>query len=280
MKQRDTSYSNFVLQLVLVCTILILGSTIIYAFRSDLIPTKKDNTELETKEDSQKKLVDQLYQYVTYGRDLQPMYYFFKNKEITSESFDNMEKVAYAFQLANKDEIMDFTEQGFTVNGDVYKKWIETIFGKDTLFDNSKPLTLYTNDLLKNSIVNIEYNKEKDQYIVTRENGFVSDKDDKISNFYAKFNKYDINNDDNTITIEEKVIFTGKKWNNDNIISNIKVYRDIYHTKLIDEIKNPTQEQIQKFDINDYLKDANTITYTFKMDEDNNYYFYSSKVEE
>lgn len=279
MKNESTTYSNFALRLVLVCTILILGSTIIFAFNQNFKKGKEEKTE--SKEDtSEKDLINKLYQYVSYGRDLQPMTYFFQNKELTNETFDALEKVRYAFQLANKKEVFDLTDKGFKVLGDTYKGWIEEIFGKGTPFDNSKTITLYTNDLLKNSIVNIEYNQKANQYIVTKENGFIKEDKDEIQDYYTKMDTYHIDPINHTIQIDEKVIFVGKEWNVSNKISNIKVYKDIYKTKLIQEIKEPTKEVLKDFRIEDYWSDAATISYTFQLGEDNNYYFSSSKIEE
>lgn len=281
MNNKDTSYSNFALRLILVCTILILGSTVIFALNSSLENNKTEKGNSAPENNEEKELINKLYRYVSYGRELQPMYYFIKNKELTKDTFDNYEKVGYAFQFASKSNVKDLTDKGFTVDGAVYKEWIETIFGKGTTYDNSKVVTLFTNSVLKNSIVNIEYNKEKDQYVVTKIDGFIKEKNLGIDNFYYKLDSYNIDNVNKDITIKEKFIFVAKELSNDQkSINNIKVYKDIYQTKLIDEIKKPTKERIKKFSINSYLEDANVIAYTFKLDEDNNYYLYSTKVSE
>lgn len=279
MKDKSTTYSNFALRLILVCTILILGSTIIFTVNQNFRKDKEEKIE-NKEEDKEKKLVNKLYHYVSYGRDLQPMTYFFQNKEITSETFDNLEKVRYAFQMANKKEVFDLTDKGFKVLGDTYKKWIEEIFGKETTFDNSKTITLYTNDLLKNSIVNIEYNPTSNQYVVTKEDGFVKENKDGIQDYYTKMDTYHIDSTNGTIEIVEKAIFVDKEWDVNNKISNIKVYKDIYKKQLIQEIKTPTKETLKSFRIEDYWEDAASIHYTFKLGEDNHYYFYSSRIVE
>lgn len=277
--RKSANYTDFVLKLMLIATILIIASAIIFSVNNNFINNiEKNDVKVD---DSEKKLINKLYGYVTYGRDIQPMYYFFRNKEINYEDFDNKEKVAYAFQLANESNVTDLTERSFTVSGETYKVWIEEIFGKDTPFDNSNLITLHIdNGLLKNSIVEIKYDRDKDQYNVTKINGYIKEKE-KIESFYSELFDYNIDNSDKTITIREKVIFVAKELSNDlKSITNIKVYKDLYQTKLIDEIKKPTKKQIENFKLNNYAEDANIITYTFKVDEEGNYYFYSSKIEE
>ena len=59
------------------------------------------------------------------------------------------------------------------------------------------------------------------------------------------------------------------------------MYSDYEHTILIDNVENISLEQLQKtpITINDYKDIATTITYNFKLDDNNNYYFNSSSID-
>ena len=59
----------------------------------------------------------------------------------------------------------------------------------------------------------------------------------------------------------------------------IKVYGDLHYHNLIDTRNNLTESQMQNsiFNLNEYMNEASTVTYTFKTENDK-YYFYSSNV--
>ncbi len=277
-KERDTSYSNFVMKLMLVCTILILGSAIIFSFNTAL--GHKDTKEEENIEkDTNKSIIDTLYGYITFNRDVEPTYYFYQNNELNYEKFDALEKVRYAFGLLDEKQVTKKDDRTYSIDAGIYNGYIETIFGKNTVHDNSKEVVIMTNKIVKNSIMSISFDKDNNEYVITRINGFKPN-NDKIKNYYYKLNSYDIDNDNKTITIKENFMFVNKEYSdNDKDITSIKLYRDIYQEDLIKEIDYPTNDFIKKFKFDDYAKDSGIITYTFKMDEENNYYFYSSKIE-
>ncbi len=277
-KERDTSYSNFVMKLMLVCTILILGSAIIFSFNTAL-GRKNTKEEEKVEKDTNKSIIDTLYGYITFNRDIEPTYYFYQNKELNYEEFDALEKIRYAFGLLDEKQVTKKDDRTYSIDAGIYNGYIETIFGKNTVYDNSKEVVIMTNKIVKNSIMSISFDKDNNEYVITRINGFKPN-NDKIKNYYYKLNSYDIDNDNKTITIKENFMFVNKEYSdNDKDITSIKLYRDIYQEDLIKEIDYPTNDFIKKFKFDDYAKDSGIITYTFKMDEENNYYFYSSKIE-
>ncbi len=270
--EKDKAYSNFVLKLMLICTILILGSAIVFSFSSfynDHI-LKEEPIEIDDPN------VKRLYDYVTYGRDLEPMYYFFRNKELTYDTFDEVEKMRYAFQLITNDDIFDKDEVSFKILGDSYKRAIEKIFGINTKYNINSQFTIYINNFFKNAIVNVSYNQEGNYFLVARINN-ISNNNNIPKLFYTKLDSYHIDSMTKDITIKEKVIFTETLYSNNlSQIDTVMVYRDLNHIELLKEIKNPTRDQIKSLSIKPYLNVANTITYTFKQDEEGNYYFYNS----
>lgn len=276
-KNRDTSYSNFVMKLMLVCTILILGSAIIFSFNTFMNNKNEEKKDYKTKDNQN--IAEKLYSYITFDRTLEPTYYFYQNKELNYENFDALEKVRYAFGLLNEKELTKKDDRTYTIDAGIYNGYIETIFGKNTNYDNSKEVIVITNKIVKNSIMSISYDKDNNQYIITRINGFKNN-EDKIKNYYYELNSYDIDSNNKTITIKENFMFVNKEYsNNDKDLTSIKFYRDIYQEDLIKEIDYPTNDFIKNFKFSDYVKDSGIITYTFKMDDENNYYFYSSKIE-
>lgn len=278
-KDRDTSYSNFVMKLMLVCTILILGSAIIFSFNSALKKDKKDNKQ-EEELTSEEKLINKLYGYVTFGRDEQLMNYFYQFKELTTDTFEGLEKVKYAFNLLEEDKLNKIDDKTYSIDADIYNSYIKTMFGENTTYDNSKEVSIFTNKILKNSIMTISFDKEKNQYIISRINGFKKT-DEQIKPFYYKLEDYNIDNANKQITINEKFIFVEKEISeNGKDITGINIYKDIYHEKILKSIDYPSTSQIEKFNYNDYIKDGGSITYTFKLDNNNNYYFYSSNINE
>ncbi len=276
IKDIGNDYSNFALRLVLICTILILGSSIIFAFRNSFGKEKDTPTEEENKVPDQE-LIDLLYSYVTYNRYSEDMRYFYVNDRLTKDMFDGYEKGKYAFQLVNENNIDNLTENSFTIDENVYQSLVDTIFGKDSSFDNNKEFEVISTNVFKNSLVSVRYDLESKQYIVTK----ISDYHESVMKpLYSKIIDAYVDDSNDTITIKEKVIFTSFDYNANGNISKIKVYKDNFHKTLIDEVDNNTNNQIEEFNIDNYLDEAITVTYKFSLGEDSNYYFESSMIEE
>lgn len=276
IKDIGNDYSNFALRLVLICTILILGSSIIFAFRNSFGKEKDTPTEEENKVPDQE-LIDLLYSYVTYNRYSEDMRYFYVNDRLTKDMFDGYEKGKYAFQLVNENNIDNLTENSFTIDENVYQSLVDTIFGKDSSFDNNKEFEVISTNVFKNSLVSVRYDLESKQYIVTK----ISDyHESAMKPLYSKIVDAYVDDSNDTITIKEKVIFTSFDYDANGNISKIKVYKDNFHKTLIDEVDNNTNNQIEEFNIDNYLDEAITVTYKFSLGEDSNYYFESSMIEE
>ncbi len=274
-KKKDVGedYSNFALRLVLICTILILGSSIIFAFRNNFIEDDKKKEEMEVDQE----LIDLLYSYVAYGKEIKSMQYFYVNDTLTKDTFDNFEKVKYAFQLVNENNVNDLTETGFTIDKDTYQKLVNTIFGQDSEIENAKEFEVISTNVLKDSIVNVKYAETQNKYIVTKIKDFDRP---MISPVYTKVIDSAVDSTNNTIIIKEKVIFTSVDYDKEGHVSNIKVYKDSFHQKLIKEVTTHVNYPMEEFNFENYLEDAITVTYTFKLSDDGNYYFESSKIEE
>lgn len=276
IKDIGNDYSNFALRLVLICTILILGSSIIFSFRNSFGKENDTLTEGENKVPDQE-LIDLLYSYVTYNRYSEDMRYFYVNDRLTKDMFDGYEKGKYAFQLVNENNIDNLTENSFTIDENVYQSLVDTIFGKDSSFDNNKEFEVISTNVFKNSLVSVRYDLESKQYIVTK----ISDYHESVMKpLYSKIIDAYVDDSNDTITIKEKVIFTSFDYNANGNISKIKVYKDNFHKTLIDEVDNNTNNQIEEFNIDNYLDEAITVTYKFSLGEDSNYYFESSMIEE
>ena len=243
-REIGNDYSNFALRLVLICTILILGSSIIFAFRNSFGKEKDTPTEEENKVPDQE-LIDLLYSYVTYNRYSEDMRYFYVNDRLTKDMFDGYEKGKYAFQLVNENNIDNLTENSFTIDENVYQSLVDTIFGKDSSFDNNKEFEVISTNVFKNSLVSVRYDLESKQYIVTK----ISDYHESVMKpLYSKIIDAYVDDSNDTVTIKEKVIFTSFDYNANGNISKIKVYKDNFHKTLIDEVDNNTNNQIEEID--------------------------------
>ena len=82
---------------------------------------------------------------------------------------------------------------------------------------------------------------------------------------YSKIIDAYVDDSNDTITIKEKVIFTSFDYDANGNISKIKVYKDNFHKTLIDEVDNNTNNQIEEFNIDNYLDEAITVTYKFSL---------------
>lgn len=275
-KEEGNNYSNFALRLVLVCTILILGSSIIFSFRNSFV----ENNDTEDDKVLEQKLLDKLYGYVTYGREFQEMRYFYVNNILTSDIFDDSEKVKYAFQFVDESNISDLTNNSFTIDGKTYESFIETIFGKNTTYYNLTEFEIVSTKVLANSVVRVKYDPESNKYLVTKIRDLNVNSDNAIKSFYSKIIDSNVNKTNNTISITEKIFFTRVGFDDNNNVNSIKIYKDCLDQNLITEINNNTGNQIEEFNMENYLDKGMTITYTFKLSDDGNYYFDNSKIEE
>ena len=77
----------------------------------------------------------------------------------------------------------------------------------------------------------------------------------------------------NTILEEETEVLE------DDDLYTIKVYGDLHYHNLIETRNNLTESQMKNsvYNMNEYMNQASTITYTFKP-ENGKYYFYSSNI--
>ena len=139
---------------------------------------------------------------------------------------------------------------------------------------------IVSTNVFENSVVNVKYDPDSDKYLVTKIRDLTVRNDNTIQPFYSKIVDSSINKADNTLSVTEKIFFTRIDYDDNNNVKLIRIYKDCLDQNLIAEINNNTGNQIEEFNMENYLDKAMTVTYTFKLSDDGNYYFDNSKIEE
>ncbi|HOP65864.1 MAG TPA: hypothetical protein PLX66_02465 [Bacilli bacterium] len=284
--------NNWVKTTLLILIVILIGLLSYIAYNSFL---KEDE---EINQNQQLSLLDPtvelLYSYVK-GSDVECLLYndyLLKNKDLTVNTFDNEEKYFFSWGLLDTNDfeietINDtFSEKvlNFTISYDDYDKAIKKLFGDDvtysTIGKHSFDLDFYTGNYIEFS-----YDESSNEYVgsVYGMGGTC----DPINEVYRELTEA-IKTQDGII-LTEKFIYTDAEYDccSDGASSTVKykIYADynksilIYESAWIDQDTLEYEDWANLISIDDYLDEANTITYTFKLKPDGSYYFVSSSVE-
>lgn len=226
-----------------------------------------------------------LYDYVTYDAYNKRSEKFLKEKKVTIDSFSNEEKYYYALQFVEPE---DFAETGelnqeqlkiYRISSAKVKYYMQRFFGKKITYSTSDTITYPFNFTINNKNIGVmKYSIEKDGYD-TVFTGLQEEKEEKniVEPYYTKLVKATKIGTDNSLELQEKVIFTDIEEIEGRY--KVGVYRDYEKKSVIESKMNITKEQLEQNPINidNYIDKAATITYTFKLN-DNIYYFDSSEI--
>lgn len=233
-----------------------------------------------------------LYKYVTSSVDGNRNDVFVMNDSITKENMPNEDKLYYALQFASPEDFVSTgkrdkeNNQIFNISDKKIDEYMKRFFGNNITYSKVKKMD-YTLSFSEEAkyVASLTYSYENKGYdtilIKYSDDEDDNDKKDeeeviKVKPFYTKLVKANLF-EDQTIELQEKVIYT--KVSKEKDLYTIKVYGDLHYHNLIDTRNNLTESQMQNsiFNLNEYMNEASTVTYTFKTENDK-YYFYSSNV--
>lgn len=233
-----------------------------------------------------------LYKYVTSSVDGNRNDVFVMNDSITKENMPNEDKLYYALQFASPEDFVSTgkrdkeNNQIFNISDKKIDEYMKRFFGNNITYSKVKKMdyTLSFSEEVK-YVASLTYSYENKGYdtILIKYSDEEDDNDKKdekeeikVKPFYTKLVKANLF-EDQTIELQEKVIYT--KVSKEKDLYTIKVYGDLHYHNLIDTRNNLTESQMQNsiFNLNEYMNEASTVTYTFKTENDK-YYFYSSNV--
>lgn len=233
-----------------------------------------------------------LYKYVTSSVDGNRNDVFVMNDSITKENMPNEDKLYYALQFASPEDFVSTgkrdkeNNQIFNISDKKIDEYMKRFFGNNITYSKVKKMD-YTLSFSEEAkyVASLTYSYENKGYdtILIKYSDEENDNDKKdekeeikVKPFYTKLVKANLF-EDQTIELQEKVIYT--KVSKEKDLYTIKVYGDLHYHNLIDTRNNLTESQMQNsiFNLNEYMNEASTVTYTFKTENDK-YYFYSSNV--
>mgnify|MGYP003300300420 CR=1 FL=1 len=225
-----------------------------------------------------------LYNYVSYSVDGSRNDVFVMNSSVTKENMPSKDKLYYALQFASPEDFVstgkrdDDNNQIFNISDNKVDAYMKRFFGNNVTYSKVKKMDYTLNFSDEHKYVGtLTYSYDNKGYD-TILNKIDEEDDEKVyvQPFYGKLVKASLF-EDQTMELQEKVIYT--KVLEDDDLYTIKVYGDLHYHNLIETRNNLTESQLKNsvFNMNEYVNEASTVTYTFKT-EDEKYYFYSSNL--
>lgn len=286
-KKRNNKQIIRIIKVIIVAIIIGLAVYFISSLFFNKKQTVKNETEKQTL-DIKSSEVKELYSYVTYGPNELRNDKFIKNKNVKLENFSNYDKFYYALQFATeKDFIKNKDDNTYSIDRDTLNLYMKKFFGSKITYEKesiSIPI-IFNFKIDNNNKVVLSYDKAIDGY-----KGVFSSYIETTDNNIIKPYYYELSSatkeEDNTITLKEKIIYLTKEeikdpQGNSTNTYNYNIYKDYEHTILIEKFENVTKEALEEkpISVSDYKKKATTITYKFKYSQPDGYYFYSSKID-
>lgn len=167
----------------------------------------------------------------------------------------------------------------YTLSREKVINYLKKYFGKDSFIEGTdlvNDMVMYPLNISYpegSKMIITDFDEESNKYEV-RFTGGKNTKNDWIENRRIVSAKLS----NQIITVEEKVIYYTITEGEKNVV--VSIYSDREKTKLLDAISD-TEKNLKKKEIklDNYLKEATTITHTYQYDEESNdYYFTSSKI--
>ena len=284
--------NNNKLSIIIVAIIALLCGIFVFfisnaLFGKKVVPaTPPKNVQVDLSDDN----VEVLYDYVKFGVNNTRNDKFIKEKVVTIDTFNNEEKFYYALQFC---QVEDFTDSK-QVNGEnqpIYKipvttvkKYMQRFFGNKVTFSTNSVITYIFNFKINDKNVGVmTYNATDDTYDTVFTELKEPEPTPVVEPSYAKLVKATRIGKDNSLELEEKIVYTATQVVDG--VYTIGIYKDYEHTILLETKQNLTAEQLQQNPINidNYLDKATTIKYVFKLNKVsyyNNtiYYFDNSAI--
>lgn len=249
---------------------------------------KRDEEDFLTDKDSEIEIsLNNAKFYKTYKALKDKTYMIERENGLSSFSYeDRMGIVAKELKKSDfKKTDKVFNETGsrknyfYTLSREKVINILKKYFGKESFVDGKdlvNDMIMYPLDISYpegSKMIITDFDNKTDKYEV-RFTGSKNNQYSWIEN--RKITRAILNNQ--TITVTEKVVYYDVTEGENKVV--VRIYSDREKTKLLDAVTD-TEKNIKKKEIkiDNYLKEATTITHTYKYDEEENeYYFVSSKI--
>lgn len=225
-----------------------------------------------------------LYNYVSYSVDGNRNDVFVMNSSVTKENMPSKDKLYYALQFASPEDFVstgkrdDDNNQIFNISDNKVDSYMKRFFGNSVTYSKVKKMDYTLNFSEEHKYIGtLTYSYDNKGYdTILNKIDEEDDEEEYVKPFYGKLVKASLF-EDQTMELQEKVIYT--KVLEDDDLYTIKVYGDLHYHNLIETRNNLTKSQLKNsvFNMNEYMNEASTVTYTFKTENDK-YYFYGSNL--
>ena len=224
-----------------------------------------------------------LYNYVSYSVDGNRNDVFVMNSSVTKENMPSKDKLYYALQFASPEDFVstgkrdDDNNQIFNISDNKVDSYMKRFFGNSVTYSKVKKMDYTLNFSEEHKYIGtLTYSYDNKGYDTILNKIDEEDYEEYVKPFYGKLVKASLF-EDQTMELQEKVIYT--KVLEDDDLYTIKVYGDLHYHNLIETRNNLTKSQLKNsvFNMNEYMNEASTVTYTFKTENDK-YYFYGSNL--
>ena len=285
-KKKKKNKNKSLVLIISIAVVLVLFFIVLLLLLKSNKPKKKETVSNEIELNLTNDTVGILYDLITYGTNAERNEKFLKESNVTESSFTAQEKLEIALQYVTSNDITRSDKKTaaganmYFISRDILEENMQKYFGDSVFFEDVDSLE-YPFQFEVNSYNNakLTYNAEDEGYDIE----FIGYKgpeiDGTISKYSYKLVKATQSKLDNSVKLIEKIIFLDTKDNSSGY--DINIYKDYNHTNLIDSKTNLTDDDIltNQVSVSDYIDKAGTITYTFKLNSDDTYYFDNSKIE-
>lgn len=285
-KKKKNNKNKSLVLIISIAVVLVLFFIVLLLLFNSNKPKKKEKVSNDIELNLTNDTVGILYDLITYGPNGERNEKFLKETNVTESSFTDQEKLEIALQYVTSNDITRSdkkTAEGgniYFISRDILEENMQKYFGDSVYLEDVDSLE-YPFQFEVNSYNNakLTYDEEEEGYDIE----FIGYKgpeiEDTVSKYSYKLVKAIQSKLDNSVKLVEKIIFLDTKENSNGY--DINIYKDYNHSNLIDSKTNLTDDDIltNQISVNDYIKEAGTITYTFKLRSDDTYYFDNSKIE-
>lgn len=217
-----------------------------------------------------------IYEKITYGRTSSHLNKYLESTSLTPEDFTNTEKFYYALSALEEEDLIDKGNGTYSISDEKMDELMKSYFGTEVTYNKGGTIPVVLQKTVKNgNTLSLTYDETNEEYLTT----ITETKEDALKEvpiFMASLDSAEQKGD--VITLTEKVIYIDSTIENNQITYH--VYKDFTKQEELDSAENVdlniyNQDSIT---VKDYLRDARTITYRFKKENDN-YVFVRSKIE-
>lgn len=303
-KEKDSTKKLTIVVIILIVVVLVLGGFIVYkefiandkTGQIDDISKKDKSPNVTSKAtpdvnktknlDLSDATVQKLYGYFVYPNGTkqgQNLGYGLFAKNMNGSSFSDEEKMIYAFNILSTTDIVNQPKQAndwdrFVISETAMDDAMTRFFGPNITYNKTKKYNWSASYSFQTaSIISLNYNASTKQFEGTYSG---AGGDDDVVNIYGKLISASQTGD--TITLKEKYVIQQADFDTNSGNWTQSIYKNNADGNKIVLSSKPLTTELQRLtqtEIDAYLNQGGTITYTFKKDTNGNYYYESSTLE-